>query len=227
LFNFQSEVQRITQQAQTQPETQHQLQYQPQVYHQTHAFPTRQVFPAAAPTARTRPAEYRPSAIQATPSPVKVNQAAATIDDSQRTERPAYGNYRTELVYDPSTNQYTSVLVQDIPKTNEEFTLTQRLRAFVEPQRPNQFQIQQFGQPTVQYFGNNPQVVEQQRQQTSGFLPQTGLPVRSLQNQANQAQQPSIQQLQAETQQIQPHANSQTQGSGQIDDFLRSLNISV
>ncbi|CAL8116872.1 unnamed protein product [Orchesella dallaii] len=144
-FNFDSEVQRLSQISRpiSQPQP---LYEQPLQVVQRHPTPTiatqpsRQVFGGQA---------FRQSggtlASPTAPSPT-------SSSGSQR--NPNFGRYRTELVYDPASGQYTSVVVQAMPHSNQEFELTQKLRAFVEPQRSNQVQISNFGQPQIQYFGN-------------------------------------------------------------------------
>jgi hypothetical protein len=201
-FNFDQELQNLQQQQQQQPEAQQQqqqVQYrpQPQQYHQQqqHTFPQRQTFGANAASIFNSNQYQRPQ-----------QQQAPAEQQSQN-----YGNYRTELVYDPASGQYTSVLVQDIPKTNEEFTLTQRLRAFVDPQQqqqPQQFQVQHYGQP--QYY---------QQQQQQQYERQPLFERQQLQFQPSPG---TISQLHADAQEV-----AHSPASGQIDAFLRTLNLSV
>jgi hypothetical protein len=223
-FNFDQELQQLTQQ-QPEPQQQQQIQYQPQQQHQqqiaaqqqiqyqqqrqpqhftpAHTFPQRQVF-GGANAASLFNNYHQQVQQQQQPEPQQLQQV-----QQQQQQQQGFGNYRTELVYDPASGQYTSVLVQDIPKTNEEFTLTQRLRAFANPNANNQLQYQP--QPQIQYY-------QQQQPQQQQQLERQPLFERTLYHPLPG----SISRLHADAQEV---ANSPA--SGQIDAFLRTLNISA
>ncbi|ODM94860.1 hypothetical protein Ocin01_11820 [Orchesella cincta] len=187
-------------------------------------------------------------------------------------KNPNFGRYRTELVYDPSSGQYTSVVVQAMPHSNQEFELTQKLRAFVEPQRSNNVQVSNFGQPQIQYYTNtaqpshrdlpklplhninsniikltrnaysqqNLEARQQQEQQITNyntFIPphlrtQSPSPSAPPQQVAPQVHHVQPQQIEQQQRQFQyPTQTIDTSGrnpaNGQIDAFLRSLNINI
>jgi len=142
-FNFDSEVQRIN--SISRPASQAQPLYE-------------QPF---------RLVQQQGRSVESSPAPGPTAQQQNAITN------PAFGRYRTELVYDRNTGQYNSVIVQSNPNSNQEIELTQKLRAFVEPTQPSSHlnnnngaggftQFQQFGQPQVQYFHGNPQQQQQQ-----------------------------------------------------------------
>lgn len=271
LFNFDSEFQRLSRPiSQPQP-----LYEQPLQVVQRHPTPTvatqpsRQVFGGAAAFRHfNAPTPAAPTA--ASPS----TNDGPTLAPGQK--NPNFGRYRTELVYDPSNGQYTSVVVQAMPHSNQEIELTQKLRAFVEPQRSNQLNIQSFGQPHIQYFGSPQQIHQQQQQQQqphhsaspSGqidqFLARNAYAQQNLaarQQQQEQAQPRQVQNLQyypQQQQQLRPNPSptapvpqqqvpqllqqqtarqyqypsqslddSRNPANGQIDAFLRSLNIDI
>jgi hypothetical protein len=212
---------------------------------------------------------------RATPTP--------TSSPATPTTNPNFGRYRTELVYDPTSGQYNSVVVQANANSNQEFELTQKLRAFAHPteqtqqqqQQSNQntrgfTQFQQFGQPNIQYYHqpSQPQQQVQPQQPRIHSQPQHQSaeqdPTQINQYLARHAYRqesaaPPQQQLQHHQQQssslqfIPPHlrpgagqtaefqqqevreipapriqsGNSAAASNGQIDAFLRALNISI
>lgn len=167
LFNFDSEFHRISQISRPidQPQP---LYEQPLQVVQRHPTPTiatqpsRQVFGGSAAFRQFNSPNSIASPTAASPT-TKTVTSGPPLAPGQK--NPNFGRYRTELVYDPSNGQYTSVTVQAMPHSNQEIELTQKLRAFVEPQRSNQLNIQNFGQPQVQYFGTPQQQQNFQQQQ--------------------------------------------------------------
>lgn len=195
-FSFDSEFQRLSQISRpaSQPQPLYEQPLQVVQRHPTPTVatqPTRQYFGGAAAFRQFNVPEAAPTASSAPSKPV----APTAAPSSER--NPQFGRYRTELVYDPSTGQYTSVHVQAMPHSTQEIELTQKLRAYVEPQRSNQLNIQSFGQPQVQYFG-----VQQAQEQ-----------------QQNQQQQHQQQQNHQQQHQQQPQYTPSSP-AGQIDQFL-------
>lgn len=81
--------------------------------------------------------------------------------------------YTSELVYDPATGQYNTVVYQQLPKTSADVTLKARLPQYIQPQpqyitRPqptNQLQQQLFQQQKQALFQQSQDLYNQQRQQ--------------------------------------------------------------
>ncbi|OXA50918.1 Larval cuticle protein A1A [Folsomia candida] len=215
---------------------------------------------------------------QATASPPPTSPQSSQIPPP--TSSFGGNRYRTELVYDPQSGQYTSVQVQANPHTNEEFELTQKLRAYSVNPSPSPSpvtytsaptfstptgagaytQIQQFGQPQIQYYH---QSEPPQGRSVNSPHPQPQDPSQINQFLARHAYQQQEQQQQTQTSNLQfipPHlrpgahqtaeiqrqevrelnfpspssnlqsglsANSAAASNGQIDAFLRALNISI
>lgn len=119
--------------------------------------------PAGIPSSTPAPPQFRPSAataddlesaIQNLPQPSGKGQFASTGPNSPL--------YTTELVFDPATGQYNTVIFQKVPKTSAGIDMRQRLPLAPAPRQPQpqpQFlQPQQSFQPhSPPQFGAQPQ----------------------------------------------------------------------
>jgi hypothetical protein len=129
--------------------------------------------------------------------------------------------YQTELVYDPSSGQYNTVLYQSLPQTTAEVSLKHRLQPFVQTQQPQSLftpQIYQQIQQNQQLYSQHQQRVVEQQYQPSA--------TKSTGPQRFQL----YQQQQAEQRPVQPFyyvapSDVSGQAQGQIDAFLRGHNI--
>ncbi|XP_069705329.1 uncharacterized protein [Periplaneta americana] len=158
-----------------------------------------------------------------TARPVSRPQAAA--QQSPAKALSADPIYQTELVYDPSSGQYNTVLYQTLPQTTGEVSLKHRLQPFVHGQQPQSLftpQIYQQIQQNQQLYSQHQQqqrVVEQRYQQPA--TKNTGPQRFQLYQQQTPQQRPA-----------QPfYYITPTEGQrdglaqGQIDAFLRGHNI--
>jgi hypothetical protein len=133
--------------------------------------------------------------------------------------------YQTELVYDPTSGQYNTVLYQTLPQTTAEVSLKHRLQPFVNTQPTQSLftpQIYQQIQQNQQLYSQQEQqqqqrVVEQRYQPTATKV--TG-PQRFQLYQPQQAAQRPVQQFYY----VAP-TDEGGQAQGQIDAFLRGHNI--
>jgi hypothetical protein len=263
LFNFEQEIQRIARPA-NQPQPLYEQPLQLVQQHHSPSFSQRQVFGGPAFHQQQRQIHQHQQSHQQQQQPLPIETSAQTPTagpvPQQQQRNPAFGRYRTELVYDPANGQYTSVLVQSMPHSNQEIELTQKLRAFVEPQKPESVQVQQYDQPRIQFFRQQqPQQQQQQQNQQNQQQPssapgtatvaqyyqrpnqgvyqaQPQVSVTNLQFipphlrpqsfQPQQIQQQSQPQQQYTQQQNNP-SHAQSAASGQIDAFLRTLNIAI
>ncbi|PSN51183.1 hypothetical protein C0J52_06047 [Blattella germanica] len=134
--------------------------------------------------------------------------------------------YQTELVYDPSTGQYNTVLYQTLPQTNADVSIKHRLQPFVHTQQSQQLytpQIYQQIQQNQQLYSQHQQ--QQQRYQPAQAATKNTGPQRF---QLYQQQQPVTQRPVQPFYYITP-SDAQRGGDalaqGQIDAFLRGHNI--
>jgi hypothetical protein len=132
--------------------------------------------------------------------------------------------YQTELVYDPSSGQYNTLLFQTLPQTTAEVSLKQRLQPFVNTQQPQSLftpqiyeQIQQNQQLYSRHQQQQQRVVEQQYEQPA--TKNTG-PQRFQLYQPQQTAQRNVQPFYY----VAP-SDVGGQAQGQIDAFLRGHNI--
>lgn len=134
--------------------------------------------------------------------------------------------YQTELVYDPSSGQYNTVLYQTLPQTTAEFSLKHRLQPYVNTQQPQSLftpQLYEQVQQNQQLYSQHQQQQQQQRVVEQRYQPQ------ATQNTGPQRYQ-IYQQQQTAQRPVQPFyyvapSDVSGQAQGQIDAFLRGHNI--
>lgn len=195
-----------------------------------------------------------------TPAPVRskvAQQAARPAAQPVRSSQPAQAPrkipstdpiYTSELVFDPSTGQYNTVLYQQLPQTQGELNLRHRLQPYVHQpfQQQPQPQPQQQYQPQSQYYqqqqaallAQSQQLFAQQQQQRAVAQQQRYLQAQTTTPRAPApAPAPAAPQRYAPAPQPQAHAqffyvSPSTSGSqqnqlaqGQIEAFLRGHNI--
>lgn len=148
---------------------------------------------------------------------------------SQQTPAKAVSSdpvYQTELVYDPSSGQYNTVLYQTLPQTTAEVSLKHRLQPFVNTQQPQSLftpQIYEQIQQNQQLYSRQQQQQQQQRVVEQRYeQPAT----KNTGPQRFQLYQPQ-QTAQRTAQPFYYVAPSDVggQAQGQIDAFLRGHNI--
>lgn len=160
--------------------------------------------------------------------------------------------YSTELVFDPSSGQYNTVLYQALPQTvGGEVNLRGRLQPYVDnpfspnpflpPQRPLPYQQQLFQQNQAQLLQQSQQLFAQQQKRQKPVasaarlenprqVTQSGFPASLLQ-QEPQTFQPQPSRAQSYTPQpfyyVNPQAAANSLAAGQIDAFLRGQSLAV
>lgn len=160
---------------------------------------------------------------------------------------PKFGRYHTQLVYDPATGQYTSIVVQAMPNSKKEFELTQKLQAFVGPQKENLEVFRQHS-PQIRYFGAAQAPTQSTPAQNNSPRPTPFFNAANLyQTEPTGQPQPefrTVSNLQFIPPHLRPGGNEKVEiergavrelpnptagspASGQIDAFLRSLNIAL
>jgi hypothetical protein len=149
-------------------------------------------------------------------------QATQQISSKPLSSDPVY---QTELVYDPSSGQYNTVLYQTLPQTTAEVSLKHRLQPFVNTQ-----QTQSLYTPQIyQQLQHNQQLYSQQQQQQ-----QQRVIEQRYQPTATKIAGPQRFQLYQPQQATERPAQSfyyvapsdvSGQAQGQIDAFLRGHNI--
>lgn len=139
--------------------------------------------------------------------------------------------YQTELVYDPSSGQYNTVLYQTLPQTTAEVSLKHRLQPFVNTQQPQSLftpQLYEQIQQNQQLYSQQQQQQQQRQHQQQRIVEQRYQP-SATQNTGPQRFQ-LYQQQQAAQRPAQPFyyvapSDVSGQAQGQIDAFLRGHNI--
>lgn len=159
--------------------------------------------------------------------------------------------YSTELVFDPSSGQYNTVLYQSLPQTvGGEVNLRGRLQPYVDtsfppnpflpPQRAVPYQQQLFQQNQAQLLQQSQQLFAQQqkrqkpvasaaRLEDSRQVSQNGFPSSLLQQEPQTFQAQSTRQAFAPQPfyYVNPEAGPNTLAAGQIDAFLRGHSLTV
>lgn len=120
--------------------------------------------------------------------------------------------YETQLVYDPSNGQYNTVLYQQLPQTNGELNLHQRLQPYVTQQQPYVAQQQIYQQQQANIVSQSQQLYASQQARQ-----------RALQE--SQQARPAPQQFYYVTPQPHSVGRESSISNGQIDAFLRGHNI--
>jgi hypothetical protein len=140
--------------------------------------------------------------------------------------------YQTELVYDPSSGQYNTVLYQTLPQTTAEVSLKHRLQPFVNTQQPQSLftpQIYHQIQQNQQLYSQQQQQQQQERQQQQQrvveqrYQPTTTKITGPQRFQLYQPQQAA--QRPAQPFYYVAPSDEGGQAQGQIDAFLRGHNI--
>ncbi|KAL1115797.1 hypothetical protein AAG570_006087 [Ranatra chinensis] len=213
--------------------------YRPQLLSVT---PTAKLRPATTLTTTVSPLDFEQELknfqlennVVSTPRPQIPSKAAP-----QAANQPVY---TSELVFDPSTGQYNTVVYQQLPQTTGDISLRQRLQPFVAPQTYFQPARQPFIQPTraPAAFQSQEQLF---RQQQAALFQQSQQLFEAQQQKKLQHQQKPLQQslLQQQPQRFAPTAKPFAQpiyyvaatgdrggfASGQIDAFLRGHSIAI
>lgn len=136
--------------------------------------------------------------------------------------------YQTELVYDPSTGQYNTVLYQTLPQTTADVNIKQSIQPFVHSQQTHSLftpQIYQQIQQNQQLYSQQQQQQQQPRVVEQRYQPQATKNTGPQRFQLYQ-QQPVTQRPAQPFYYIAPadeHRGSLA--TGQIDEFLRGHNI--
>ncbi|KDR18149.1 uncharacterized protein LOC110831110 [Zootermopsis nevadensis] len=168
-----------------------------------------------------RPAVSSSQPLYQQPRPTARPQLA-TIQQTSSKQLSSNPVYQTELVYDPSSGQYNTVLYQTLPQTTAEVSLKHRLQPYVNTEQSQSLftpQIYNQIQQNQQLYSQQQQqrVVEQRYQPTSTKI--TG-PQRFQLYQPQQTTQRSVQPFYY----VAP-SDVGGQAQGQIDAFLRGHNI--
>ncbi|XP_068085207.1 daxx-like protein [Anabrus simplex] len=141
--------------------------------------------------------------------------------------------YSSELVFDPSTGQYNTVLYQQIAQTNSDLNLQHRLQPFVQPSQSTYYPQQYFQQQHAALLAQSQQLYAQQQQQQRTIAQQQQRYQPQLVTTTSKAPQrfPS-QQTQSPPQAhfffVAPSSDTNQKDNlahGQIDSFLRVHNI--
>ncbi|XP_073992090.1 uncharacterized protein [Rhodnius prolixus] len=222
--------------------------YRPQLLHLSTPSPT----PTASPAYSKRPAV-------ATSAPASLN-----LDEELKnfqlehnvvsTPRPAIPSkaltgqpiYTSELVFDPQSGQYNTVLYQQLPQAQADFNLRGRLQPFVQPQQAHFFQPRPFASrpPPPNPYNQQQQIFQQQQ---SNLLQQSQQLFAAQQKKQQEKQRYPASLLQQEPQRftsspkqyaanplpaqpfffVTPNGDRTGLSNGQIDAFLRGHSLAL
>ncbi|KAG5866404.1 hypothetical protein JTB14_004560 [Gonioctena quinquepunctata] len=171
------------------------------------------------------------------------NIASSTSAPKSNTHKPKIVGtpgqvYSSALIYDPTTGQYNNQLYQNLPQSEGEFVLKQRIQPYVQRPSTQVLNIQQLQQQSPLYSQNlrpqpvNSQAAYQAQQSELQFQNSAQLYAQQQMLRAEQEQQQQQQQQQQKQQARQPvyyiQPNTDNNGAlaaSQIDAFLRGHNI--
>lgn len=170
------------------------------------------------------------SVVSSTQRPV-VRAPPRLVSPVTSTEASNQGQvYSSALVYDPSSGQYNTQLYQNLPQSEGQFSVNQRIQPYVHQPQSQTRPVYTLQQTSLyrQASSNNPlnnQAVYQQQQaelqfQNSAQLYAQQQRVRSQQQQQQQQQNNPFYYVQPQVQRAAPALTG-----GQIDAFLRGHNI--